>query len=159
MKDTRKLGQRCGWFLLSGAVLALSLIGPLPEAWSQNPSSYAPVKIDETFETIKMRMMSAKAEVMNRQMSLLSRRYDMSDRAAQGVTMSRGKAIQQGVRVKLPRGMTWEKLDRLTPKRRSASKDFSPRDSCRCRIRTIPKEACSFRSTTLRRSIARKDAT
>ena len=116
MKDTRKLGQRCGWFLLSGAVLALSPIGPLPEAWSQNPSSYAPVKIDETFETIKMRMMSAKAEVMNRQMSLLSRRYDMSDRAAQGVTMSRGKAIQQGVRVKLPRGMTWEKFDRLTPK-------------------------------------------
>jgi cytochrome c peroxidase len=29
--------------------------------------------------------------------------------------MSRGKPIQEGVRVKLPRGMTWEKLAEMTP--------------------------------------------
>src|SRR3989454_7127349 len=37
-----------------------------------------------------------------------------SDLAA-GVSMSRGKAIQDGVRVKLPAGVTWDALAKLTP--------------------------------------------
>jgi len=39
----------------------------------------------------------------------------MSDRSAPGVTMSRNKPIQQGVRVKLPAGVTWDELAKLTP--------------------------------------------
>lgn len=42
-------------------------------------------------------------------------RYDLSNRASKDVTMSRGKAIQEGVRVKLSQGMTWEKLASMTP--------------------------------------------
>jgi hypothetical protein len=42
-------------------------------------------------------------------------RYDLSNRPAQGVTMSRGKPIQEGVRVKLPPGMTWERLTAMSP--------------------------------------------
>ena len=37
-------------------------------------------------------------------------RYDLSDKPAEGVTMSRGKAVQGGVRAKLPTGVTWDEL-------------------------------------------------
>jgi cytochrome c peroxidase len=60
-------------------------------------------------------MTAARADVMKRQMDLLGARYDLGDRAASGVTMSRGKAVQEGVRVKLPSGATWEALGRMTP--------------------------------------------
>jgi hypothetical protein len=56
------------------------------------------------------RMKAAKPEVMKRQMDLLAERYDLSNRPAMGVTMSRGKRIQEGVRVRLPKGMSWERL-------------------------------------------------
>ena len=38
------------------------------------------------------RMKTAKPEVMKRQMDLLNERYDLSNRPAKGVTMSRGQA-------------------------------------------------------------------
>jgi cytochrome c peroxidase len=41
--------------------------------------------------------------------------YDLSDRAAPGVTMSRGKPVQEGVRVKLPAGTSWDKLSGMSP--------------------------------------------
>ena len=46
---------------------------------------------------------------------LLKERYDLSNRPAQGVTMSRGKPVQEGVRAKLPLGMTWESLAAMSP--------------------------------------------
>ena len=61
------------------------------------------------------RMKAAKAQVMQRQEALLEERYDLSDRPAEGVTMTGGKALQEGVRVKLPEDMTWEKLAAMTP--------------------------------------------
>jgi cytochrome c peroxidase len=60
-------------------------------------------------------MSGAKAAIMQRQKALLEERYDLSDRAAKGVTMSRGKAVQEGVRVKLRGGMTWERLAQMRP--------------------------------------------
>ena len=45
----------------------------------------------------------------------MQERYDLSDRPAQGVTMSRGKAVQEGVRVKLPEGVSWQELAAMTP--------------------------------------------
>jgi cytochrome c peroxidase len=81
----------------------------------QKGSSYAPVDIKEDFATTLARMKAAQPEVMQRQMALLNARYDLSNRPAQGVTMARGKPIQDGVRVKLPTGMTWEKLAAMSP--------------------------------------------
>jgi cytochrome c peroxidase len=78
-------------------------------------SSYAPVVVKEDFAATMARMQKAKPEVMKRQMDLLAERYDLSDRPAAGVTMSRGKAVQEGVRAKLPEGMTWEKLAAVSP--------------------------------------------
>jgi cytochrome c peroxidase len=78
-------------------------------------TSYAPVAITEKFDSTMARMKAAKPEIMKRQMDLLETRYDLSDRPASGVTMSRGKAVQEGVRVKLPAGMTWQQLAEMTP--------------------------------------------
>jgi hypothetical protein len=48
---------------------------------------------------------------MKRQMDLLIARYDLGDRPGSGVTMSRGKAVQDDVRVRLPAGASWESED------------------------------------------------
>lgn len=61
------------------------------------------------------RMKAAKKQVMRKHASLLAARYDLSDRPAAGVTMSRGKPVQQGPRTKLPQGTTWEDLAALGP--------------------------------------------
>jgi len=67
------------------------------------------------FATLMARMKAAKAEVMQRQQALLNERYDLSNRPAAGITMSRGKPVQEGVRAKLPPGVTWERLAAMTP--------------------------------------------
>jgi cytochrome c peroxidase len=78
-------------------------------------SSYSPVVIKEDFATIMSRMQNDKAAVMKRQMDLLNERYDLGSHPSK-VMMSAGrKPIQEGVRVKLPQGMTWEKLAGMTP--------------------------------------------
>ena len=52
---------------------------------------------------------------MRRQQSLFNERYDMSNRP-KGVMMSGGrKTVQDGVRVKLRSGTTWEQLANMTP--------------------------------------------
>src|SRR5262249_33930598 len=79
------------------------------------PSSYAPVVITEPFESIRKRMEEDKPKIMKRQMDLLAERYDLADKPAEGVKMTRGKPVQEGVRVKLPAGTTWEKLAALSP--------------------------------------------
>jgi cytochrome c peroxidase len=108
--------QRYGGVGLSVFVLTLVVMGT---AYGQDSgkqaTSYAPVDIKETFASIMARMTGAKPEIMKRQMDLLNQRYDLSDRPAKGVTMSRGKAVQEGVRVKLPKGTTWEKLAAMSP--------------------------------------------
>jgi cytochrome c peroxidase len=77
--------------------------------------TYMPVVIDQSFESTMAKDKAAKAETMERQQRLLESRYDLGDNASD-VMMSAGrKAVQQGVRVKLPPGMTWEKLATMSP--------------------------------------------
>jgi cytochrome c peroxidase len=77
-------------------------------------SSYIPV-VERDFEPLMKKMIAAKAEVMKRQMTLLGQRYDMSDKPAGGVTMSKGKPVQGGIRVNLPSGVTWDQLAAMAP--------------------------------------------
>ena len=70
---------------------------------------------DEDFSTLTKRLQAEKPAFAQRQQSLLTERYDLSDRPAKEATMSRGKPVQDGVRVRLPAGMTWEKLATLSP--------------------------------------------
>ena len=107
-KSQWKLGAGLGAFaLLLGSAVAQEMSKP--------PTSYSPVVMSESFETTVQRMSAAKDQVMQRQMNLLKDRYNLGDCPAEGVTMSRGKPVQTGVRVKLPEGMTWEKLAEMSP--------------------------------------------
>jgi cytochrome c peroxidase len=106
--------------LFTAAVVA-TLALCVHAAWAQQkvpekaPSSYAPVVITEPFGAVVKRMSAAKPDLARRHAALLAERYDLADRPARGVTMARGKAIQQGVRVKLASDASWDQLGRLSP--------------------------------------------
>ena len=74
-----------------------------------------PLVVAEDFPTLVKRLQAEKPTFAQRQQGLLAQRYDLADRRALGTLMSRGKPVQDGVRVKLPAGMTWEKLAALSP--------------------------------------------
>jgi cytochrome c peroxidase len=101
--------------LLLYVALVFVLTTSIALAYAKKQSSYAPVVITEDFDSVVQKMEAAKPRIMKRQMDLLNERYDLTDRPANGVTMSRGKAVQQGARAKLPSGMTWQKLAEMTP--------------------------------------------
>jgi len=101
--------------MLAIIVTVIVVGAPYAQEPIQKGTSYSPVDIKEDFATIMARMKAAKPGVMKRQMDLLNARYDLADRPAKDVTMSRGKPVQEGVRVKLPQGMTWEKLQAMSP--------------------------------------------
>lgn len=113
----QKTGIRLWRPITALGIVALGVLVALPwmRAWAGPPSSYSPVVMTEDFSATMARMKAAKPEIMKRQMELLDKRYDMSDKPAEGVRMAGGKAVQGGVRVKLPQGMTWEKLADMTP--------------------------------------------
>lgn len=78
-------------------------------------SSYAPVVINETFQSILQRMSAARQAIDDKQQALLQQRYDLSNNPSKTTTMSNGKPIQDGVRVKLPKGETWDMLAKMSP--------------------------------------------
>jgi cytochrome c peroxidase len=69
----------------------------------------------EDIATLVKRAQVEKPRFAERQRKLLSERYDLADRPAKDVAMSRGKPVQDGVRVRLQQGVTWEKLAQMTP--------------------------------------------
>jgi len=69
----------------------------------------------ESFDAVVQRTRQEKPSFAERQKNLLAERYDLSNRSAQGATMSSGKAVQAGVRVKLPQGVTWDQLAGMAP--------------------------------------------
>jgi cytochrome c peroxidase len=106
---------RVGWAVV-GLLSTAITVGVVTAADKSPPSSYSPVVIKEEFSTTVERMSAAKPEIMDRQMKLLEQRYDLRDRPAQGVNMSRGKPVQEGVRAKLPAGVrSWEQLGMMSP--------------------------------------------
>jgi cytochrome c peroxidase len=78
-------------------------------------SSYLPVASEEEFADLRAKLIAEKPEVQARQQTLLESRYDLSDQGNYQVTMSRGKPVQEGVRVRLPAGQTWDSLASLSP--------------------------------------------
>ncbi|HSW03323.1 hypothetical protein [Aquabacterium sp.] len=89
--------------LLIAAVI--SLIGAATVALAQ----------PEDFPTLVKRLQQDKPRFAKRQQDLLAQRYDLADRPAPGVTMARGKPVQDGVRVRLPAGTSWDKLAAMSP--------------------------------------------
>src|SRR5262249_15015525 len=86
------------------AILGLAAVGVfgwLDAKEEPKPKAAEGADGNGSFATQLAEMKAAKPAIMKRQLDLLQKRYDLRDRAADGVTMSRGKAIQAGVRVKL----------------------------------------------------------
>ena len=113
---------------------------------AERPTSYMPVDITRELRSIIARMKAAKAGVEKRQADLLAERYDLAEPPApRASTMSRGKPVQEGVRVEAAAGRDLGAARgddaRGDPRRRTSSRPAS----CRCRTRTIPKAACSSR--------------
>ena len=74
------------------------------------------VSADETdFSVLVKRLQQEKPKLAERHKELLLERYDLADRPAPGVTMSGGKPVQEGVRVRLAKNLTWEGLAALSP--------------------------------------------
>ncbi len=66
------------------------------------------------FPTLMETKIGEKETAMSRQADLLAARYDLSDSRA-GIKMTRGKAVQAGVRATLTEGISWLELGALTP--------------------------------------------
>lgn len=82
----------------------------------EGPLTYnIPIVIEKSFAEVMQQDKADKPKFMDRQRKLLNKRYDLQDRPSKAVTMSGGKPVQEGVRVKLPKGVTWEQLSQMTP--------------------------------------------
>ena len=96
--------------LLTSMVPFTSWADALPPDTTYRPLPTAP--LDAVIKSDQ----AAKPGVLQRQRSLFAQRYDLADRPIAGLKMSGGrKAVQGGVRVRLPPGMTWERLGSMTP--------------------------------------------
>src|SRR3954470_22108552 len=99
----------------SAALIALlftpsAFSDPLPPDLTYRPLPTLP------FSRVKAADEAQKTAVMQRQSGLLNERYDLSDQPMQRVMMTGGrKPVQQGVRVKLASGVTWEALAAMPP--------------------------------------------
>jgi cytochrome c peroxidase len=96
-----------GLLLAAGALVLIGVVKAQPPA----PTGGGTLgDSKEDFPAVMKRMSAAKPAIQKRQAELLAQRYDLSDRPAKGVTMSRSKPVQQGPRTKLPNGMTFQQL-------------------------------------------------
>jgi cytochrome c peroxidase len=115
MKPVFRQTATAGALAAGLALFAFSAFSQVPKEVDPNPKTYMEVVIEESFQSMMEKDVAEKADVMKRQMQLLERRYDLSDRPSK-VMMSAGrKPVQDGVRIKLPKGMTWEKLAAMPP--------------------------------------------
>nr|WP_225601877.1 MULTISPECIES: cytochrome B6 [unclassified Pseudomonas]MDL2425874.1 cytochrome B6 [Pseudomonas sp. BJa5] len=94
--------------------MAMALHSGAAGAEEKLPSSYAPTQTDD-FASVMKRMTAEKPKIAQAHKSLLEQRYDLADKPAKGATMSRGKPVQEGVRVKLPEGTSWDDLAKRSP--------------------------------------------
>lgn len=98
------------------AITTIAVFVPLSSGWADPlppDTTYRPLPV-QPFSAVKDQDQKQKHAVMQQQKALLEQRYDLRDQPAANVMMSGGrKAVQEGVRVRLPEGMTWEKLGQM----------------------------------------------
>ena len=115
MKQQWVMGIKTKGLTAAATLFVLIGIAAYADADDKQKTSYAPVDITESFSSIKTRLSGEKAVTMQRQKALLEQRYDLSNRPAPGIKMSGGKAVQEGIRAKLSKGITWETLAQYSP--------------------------------------------
>ena len=109
--------------------LALAGVAALATAWTvfaaaPKDQTYMPVVPTKSFEDIHKGDTDEKDEVLARQKALLEKRYDLSDNASDVQMSGKRKPVQQGVRVKLPTGTTWDRLNGMTPEQIKRQNQF-----------------------------------
>ncbi len=112
------------------AMIFIIAIFGVGAAWAQQ-TSYMPVDGTEPFEARVERLSKAKPAIEKAHKAMLEERYDLSDKPTADTKMSRGKSVQQGIRVRLPEGVkSWEELAAMKPeeikKNRLWPKGFLP---------------------------------
>jgi cytochrome c peroxidase len=107
MPTFERLIATAGLFTL---VLQAGAADPLPPDATYRPLPTLP------FSAVKSADEAQKPAVTQRQSALLNQRYDLANRPMPGVMMSGGRrAVQDGVRVRLPAGQSWDALARMNP--------------------------------------------
>ena len=76
--------------------------------------TYMPVVPTKSFDEVYQADTAAKADVQARQQALLEKRYDLSNNPSSVQMSGQRKAVQKGVRVKLPSGASWDSLSNST---------------------------------------------
>ncbi|MBW3539479.1 MAG: cytochrome B6 [Planctomycetes bacterium] len=76
--------------------------------------SYLPVVVPD-FDTVFEKESAGKDDVVAQQKKLLEERYDLGDNPSDVWMSAERKQVQRGVRVKLPEGVTWQKLASMSP--------------------------------------------
>jgi cytochrome c peroxidase len=103
------------WTILLSVCMVSVIHAQDPAQVVPKPKTYMPVVIEQDFDITMKQDVKAKPKVMERQKKLLERRYDLSDRPSDVMMSGERKPVQKGVRVKLPEGMTWDKLSAMKP--------------------------------------------
>jgi cytochrome c peroxidase len=112
---------RCALVVAIGCLFRLDSCNPV---WAQeseakpktkSQQSYMPVVSEKTFEEVYQTDSGGQKKYQARQRELLEQRYDLSDQPSDVMMSGKRRAVQSGVRVKLPEGMTWEKLGEMSP--------------------------------------------
>ncbi|MFN2445555.1 MAG: cytochrome B6 [Vicinamibacterales bacterium] len=106
----RQLPRRRRWLTAGAASIAACVLSIAALSGQDDP-----LLKGEPLTEVIARTQKEKPAFAKRQQDLLNARYDLADRAATGVTMTRGKVVQDGVRVKLPANMSWDQLAALSP--------------------------------------------
>ena len=99
----------CGVVAAAGGLIAAEQKPDMEKA------TYMPVVMEKSFQEMMEMDGAAKAKYVKRQRQLLERRYDLSDKPSEDMMSAGRKAIQRGVRVKLPDGLSWKELSEMSP--------------------------------------------
>lgn len=76
--------------------------------------SYSPVVTPE-FEEMRAQDLEEYDQVVESHQQLLEQRYDLEDRTSELMMSGGRQRVQEGVRVRLPDGASWEQLGQMTP--------------------------------------------
>jgi cytochrome c peroxidase len=110
MKHVRSLVPLC-----AVALLVLAITASLSYENVAADDTYMPTQDVADFAAMMKKDADARSRFQDRQRELLAARYDLRD-APSSVRMSAGrKAVQEGVRVRLPEGVTWASLAAMAP--------------------------------------------
>ncbi|MGY3606019.1 MULTISPECIES: cytochrome B6 [unclassified Bradyrhizobium] len=95
---------------VASLIAVAALADPLPPDATYRPLPTQPLDVVKALDEAQ------KSQVMQRQQALLEQRYDLSNRPIANVMMSGGrKPVQDGVRIRLPAGVTWDSLSAMSP--------------------------------------------